>query len=152
MPIKQLSLFVENQPGSLSKVCQVLKENRINISTLSLADTREYGILRLLIQEHERARDVLEKAGYVVKVTDVLALTVPDHPGGLADTLAILDKHALSVLQILSFAGVSVEYMYAFTYGRSNKAIIVFRFENPEKAIAMLKDEPIELVRAEELF
>ena len=141
MPIKQLSLFVENQPGSLSKVCQVLKENRINISTLSLADTREYGILRLLIQEHERARDVLEKAGYVVKVTDVLALTVPDHPGGLADTLAILDKHALSV-----------EYMYAFTYGRSNKAIIVFRFENPEKAIAMLKDEPIDLVRAEELF
>ena len=141
MPIKQLSLFVENQPGSLSKVCQVLKENRINISTLSLADTREYGILRLLIQEHERARDVLEKAGYVVKVTDVLALTVPDHPGGLADTLAILDKHALSV-----------EYMYAFTYGRSNKAIIVFRFENPEKAIAMLKDEPFELVRAEDLF
>ena len=141
MPIKQLSLFVENQPGSLSKVCQVLKENRINISTLSLADTREYGILRLLIQEYERARDVLEKAGYVVKVTDVLALTVPDHPGGLADTLVILDKHALSV-----------EYMYAFTYGRSNKAIIVFRFENPEKAIAMLKDEPIELVRAEELF
>ena len=141
MPIKQLSLFVENQPGSLSKVCQVLKENRINISTLSLADTREYGILRLLIQEHDRARVVLEKAGYVVKVTDVLALTVPDQPGGLADTLAILDKHALSV-----------EYMYAFTYGRSNKAIIVFRFENPEKAIAMLKDEPIELVRAEELF
>lgn len=141
MPIKQLSLFVENQPGSLSKVCQVLKENRINISTLSLADTREYGILRLLIQEHDRARVVLEKAGYVVKVTDVLALTVPDHPGGLADTLAILDKHALSV-----------EYMYAFTYGRSNKAIIVFRFENPEKAVELLKNEPIELVRAEELF
>ena len=141
MMIKQLSLFVENQPGSLSKVCQVLKENRINISTLSLADTREYGILRLLIQEHDRARVVLEKAGYVVKVTDVLALTVPDHPGGLADTLAILDKHALSV-----------EYMYAFTYGRSNKAIIVFRFENPDKAVEQLKDEPIELVRAEELF
>ena len=141
MPIKQLSLFVENQPGSLSKVCQVLKENRINISTLSLADTREYGILRLLIQEHDRARVVLEKAGYVVKVTDVLALTVPDHPGGLADTLAILDKHALSA-----------EYMYAFTYGRSNKAIIVFRFENPDKAVEQLKDEPIELVRAEELF
>lgn len=141
MPIKQLSLFVENQPGSLSKVCQVLKENRINISTLSLADTREYGILRLLIQEHDRARVVLEKAGYVVKVTDVLALTVPDHPGGLADTLAILDKHALSV-----------EYMYAFTYGRSNKAIIVFRFENPDKAVEQFKDEPIELVRAEELF
>lgn len=141
MPIKQLSLFVENRPGSLSKVCQVLKENKINISTLSLADTREYGILRLLIQEHERARTVLEKAGYVVKETDVLALTVPDHPGGLADTLAILDKHALSV-----------EYMYAFTYGRSNKAIIVFRFENPEKAVELLKDESIELVRAEELF
>ena len=141
MMIKQLSLFVENRPGALSAVCQVLKNNRINIRTLSLADTQQFGILRLLVKEYEKAKEALEAAGLVVKVTDVLALTVPDHPGGLADILTIFDKHKLSV-----------EYMYAFTFGRGEKAVIVFRFENPEKAIEGLRGEPIELVRAEELF
>ena len=82
MMIKQLSLFVENRPGALSAVCQVLKNNRINIRTLSLADTQQFGILRLLVKEYEKAKEALEAAGLVVKVTDVLALTVPDHPGG----------------------------------------------------------------------
>ena len=141
MMIKQLSLFVENRPGALSAVCQVLKNNRINIRTLSLADTQQFGILRLLVKEYEKAKEALDAAGLVVKVTDVLALTVPDHPGGLADILTIFDKHKLSV-----------EYMYAFTFGRGEKAVIVFRFENPEKAIEELRGEPIELVRAEELF
>ena len=141
MPIKQLSLFVENRPGSLDAVCQVLKKHNLSIRTLSLADTQQFGILRLLVREHEEARRVLEEAGFVVKITDVLALTVPDCPGGLADILTILDRH-----------GLSVEYMYAFTFGRGEKAVIVFRFENPEKAIEELRGEPIELVRAEELF
>ncbi len=141
MPIKQLSLFVENRPGSLSAVCKVLKEHNFNIRTLSLADTQQFGILRLLIKEYEGAKQALESAGFIVKVTDVLALTVPDYPGGLADILAILDKHNLSV-----------EYMYAFTFGREDRAVIVFRFEDPEHAIAELRDEPIEMVRAEELF
>ena len=141
MPIKQLSLFVENRPGSLSAVCKVLKENNLSIRTLSLADTQQFGILRLLLAEHEQAREALEKAGFIVKVTDVLALEVPDRPGGLADILAILDRHQLSV-----------EDMYAFTFGMDDKAVIVFRFEDPLHAIELLKDEPIKLVKASELF
>ncbi len=141
MPIKQLSLFVENRPASLTTVCRVLKENQLDIKTLSLADTQQFGILRLLIKEYDVAKAKLEAAGFVVKLTDVLALTVPDRPGGLAEILEILDKHNLSV-----------EYLYAFTFGREGKAIIVFRFENPELALAELKSEPIEFVRSEELF
>ena len=141
MPIKQLSLFVENRPGSLTTVCRVLKENRLDIKTLSLADTQQFGILRLLIKEYDVAKAKLEAAGFVVKLTDVLALTVPDRPGGLAEILESLDKHNLSV-----------EYLYAFTFGREGKAIIVFRFENPELALSELKSEPIEFVRSEELF
>ena len=141
MPIQQLSLFVENRPGSLSAVCKVLKENNLSIRTLSLADTQQFGILRLLLKEHGQAKAALEKAGFVVKTTEVLALEVPDRPGGLADILEILDRHNLSV-----------EYMYAFTFGVNDKAIIVFRFEDPERAIAELKNEPIKLIRAEDLY
>ena len=141
MQIKQLSLFVENRPGSLSAVCQVLKEHNLSIRTLSLADTRQFGILRLLIKEYETAKKVLEEAGFIVKVTDVLALTVGDRPGGLADILTILDRHNLSV-----------EYMYAFTFGRENKAVLVFRFDDPEHAQRELAGEPIEMVTFEELF
>lgn len=141
MPIQQLSLFVENRPGSLSAVCKVLKENNLSIRTLSLADTREFGILRLLLKEHDLAKVALEKAGFVVKMTEVLALEVADRPGGLADILEILDRHNLSV-----------EYMYAFTFGKNDKAIIVFRFEDPARAIAELKNEPIKLIRAADLY
>jgi len=141
MRIKQLSLFLENRNGSVNAVCQVLKQNNINIKTLSLADTQQFGILRLLVQNPEECKSILEKSGFVVKVTEVLALLVPDHPGGLADILAILDRHQLSI-----------EYMYAFTFGREDQAVIVFRFENPELAVKELKHEPITILRAEELF
>lgn len=141
MLIKQLSLFVENKPGSLNAVCQVLKQNELSIRTLSLADTQQFGILRLLVKEYEKARDVLEKAGFLVKVTDVLALPVSDRPGGLADILDILDRHQLSV-----------EYMYAFTFGREGEAVIVFRFENPEVALKALAEAGVCAVCDFELF
>ena len=141
MMIKQLSLFVENRPGALSAVCQVLKNNRINIRTLSLADTQQFGILRLLVREWEAARDALEKAGFIVKVTDVLALPVADRPGGLADLLAVLDRHQLSV-----------EYMYAFTFGHQDTAVMVFRFENPAQTLEILKAEKVDVIEAVELF
>ncbi len=141
MLIQQLSLFLENRPGTLNAVCQVLKKNKINLRTLSLADTQQFGILRILVKEHEAAKAALEKAGFIVKVTEVLALTVPDHPGGLADILDVLDKHSLPV-----------EYMYAFTFGREEKAVIVFRFENPARAVELLRNEPVELVKSSELF
>ena len=141
MLIKQLSLFVENRPGSLNAVCQVLVKNNINIRTLSLADTQQFGILRLLVKDHEKARVALEQAGFIVKSTDVLALPVADRPGGLAEILDALDRNRLSV-----------EYMYAFTFGRDDKAVMVFRFEEPEKALAALKQAGIGAVSELELF
>ena len=138
---KQLPLFVENQPGSLNAVCQVLKDHQINIRTLSLADTQQFGILRLLVKEHEKARAALEAAGFIVKSTDVLALPVSDRPGGLADILNVLDRNQMSV-----------EYMYAFTFGRSESAVMVFRFEEPEKALQVLTEAGVPAVSEIELF
>ncbi|MBQ9501056.1 MAG: hypothetical protein IJU70_02750 [Lentisphaeria bacterium] len=139
--IKQLSLFVENTPGSISKVCRVLKDNNLSISTLSLADTSEFGILRLLIKEYDAAAKVLTAAGFVVKSADVLALTVPNRAGGLSEIFDILDRHDLSV-----------EYMYAFTAGNADKAVIVFRFEDPALALEKIAGEKVELIGPEELF
>ena len=141
MLVKQLSLFIENRPGALSSVCKVLKENDLNIRTLSLADTQKFGILRLLLPEHAKAREVLEKAGFVVNEADVLAIKVPDYAGGLADLLSIIDKYELQV-----------EYMYAFAMGKENSAVNVFRFENPEDAIAKLEKESITIFTGKELF
>ncbi len=141
MLIKQLSLFIENKPGSLYPICKVLQDNNINIRTLSLADTAQFGILRLLVKEWEKARDVLSAAGFIVKVTDVIALPVEDHPGGLAELLQIVDKH-----------NISVEYMYAFTFGHENTAVMVFRFDDPEATLKCFKDEHIGAIESLELF
>ena len=139
--IQQLSLFVENAPGSISKVCKILKDNDLSIRTLSLADTSEFGILRLLIKESDAAAEILTKAGFVVKKAGVLALTVPHRAGGLSEIFDILDRNNLSV-----------EYMYAFTAGKADKAIIVFRFENPEAALTALSGSGVEIIGTSELF
>ena len=141
MRIKQLSLFVENKPGTLNKVCRVLKENDINICTLSLADTEQFGIMRLLIHDWENAKQVLENAGFVANVTEVLALPVEDHPGGLAYLLEILDEN-----------NINIEYMYAFSYGKGDKAIMVFRFENPDKALEALSNKDVDTIKNIDLF
>ncbi len=141
MRIKQLSLFIENKPGTLNEVCQVLKENDINICTLSLADTEQFGIMRLLIHDWENAKKILEDAGFVVNATEVLALPVGDHPGGLAYLLEILNENKINI-----------EYMYAFSYGKGDKAIMVFRFENPEKAIEVLANKNVDTIKTIDLF
>lgn len=125
----QLSLFLQNEAGSLNKACQVLAQNHINIITLSLADTREYGILRLLVEDQNKAQELLSQAGFVVKNTPVLIVPVSDRPGGLAAILAALDKQNINVL-----------YMYAFPAGQDGKAMMVFRLEDPEKAMQVLAD------------
>ena len=104
MKIKQLSVFLENKPGALSAPCRLLAKARINIQTCSLADTREFGILRLVVEDTDKARRLLERNGFAVKVTDVIALEVADQPGGLA---AILDA--------LEGTGINVEYAYSLT-------------------------------------
>lgn len=126
---RQLSLFLQNEAGSLNKACQVLAQNNINIITLSLADTREYGILRLLVQDQSKAQELLTQAGFVVKDTPVLVVPVADQPGGLAAILAALNQENVNVL-----------YMYAFPSGKDGKALMVFRFEEPEKALTVLEN------------
>ncbi|QSH42307.1 ACT domain-containing protein [Lentisphaerota bacterium ZTH] len=141
MKIKQLSLFIENKSGSLNAVCQILKQHNINIRTLSLADTEQFGIMRLLIKEWQKAKNVLEESGVVVKVTEVLALPVADRPGGLAEILSVLDRNR-----------VNVEYMYAFTYGQKDSAIMVFRFEDPDRALEILEKENIDVISGIDLL
>ena len=141
MKIKQLSIFLENRPGRLSAPCEALAKANINILTMSLADTRQFGILRLIIREWEKAKQVLEEAGCVVNVTEVVAIEVADRPGGLAEILRIIEK-----------AEINVEYTYAFTFGRGNKAILIFRFEDPDAAIETLQKQGVNVVASVELY
>ena len=127
MKLKQLSLFLENRPGALSRPVQLLARAKLNIITLSLADAQQFGILRLIMQDWEGAKALLEKEGFVVKVTDMLAIEVADRPGGLAEVLGIVEK-----------CGINVEYMYAFTFGREDRAVLIFRFDRPDAAIERL--------------
>jgi hypothetical protein len=127
MKIPQLSVFVENKPGHLIVPCRLLAEAGISIVTLSLADTQKFGVLRLIVRQWQRAKEVLEAGGLVVNVTEVLAIEVPDRPGGLAE-----------LLDVFEHAGINVEYMYAFTARMGNCAVMVLRFDNLDAAIAAL--------------
>jgi hypothetical protein len=135
MKIHQLSIFAENKPGRLLAACEVLAAAGVSIRTLCLADTQQYGILRLIVHDWEHAHELLKAAGFVVKVTEVVAVEVPDRPGGLAEVLRAIQR-----------AGINVEYMYAFTEKRGDKAMLVFRFENVDVAIGALKDSGVNLI------
>ncbi len=141
MKIQQLSLFLENKPGHLRAICQTLADAGINIVTLSLADTQQFGILRLIIDEWRRAKQILESNGFVVAVNEVVATEVEDRPGGMAE-----------ILDVIQSAGVNIEYMYAFTFRRGNKAVLVFRFDNPDKAVAELQAKGKNVLDSVELF
>ena len=141
MKSPQLSLFLENRPGQLRSPCRLLADAGINIVTLSLADTDKYGILRLIVRDWQKAKDVLEKAGCVVKMTEVVAIEVTDRPGGLADILDVMDE-----------AKVNVEYMYAFAFGRGDRAVLVFRLDKPDESIRVLQAKGISFVGQVELF
>ena len=141
MKLQQLSLFLENRPGRLGAPLEAIAAAGINLMTLSLADTAQFGILRLIVREWEQARQVLERAGWVVNLTEVVAVDVLDRPGGLAEALKVLES-----------AGLNIEYMYAFSLRRGDHAILIFRFEDPDQAIAVLKAANLHVVDAEELF
>jgi hypothetical protein len=135
MKIHQLSVFVENSPGHLRAPCQTLADAGISLETLSLADTKQYGILRLIIRDWQRAKAILDAAGFVTNVVEVLAIEVSDRPGGLADVLRVIEQ-----------AGVNVEYMYAFTEKRDDKAVLIFRFDDADAAVEALKHSDVNLV------
>ena len=141
MKIHQLSLFLENKPGQLRPPCQALAQAGVNIVTLSMADTEQFGILRLIVRDWQKAKTVLEKAGGVVKVTEVLALEVADQPGGLDGILEVVDR-----------SGLNIEYMYAFAGKHGNQAVLVFRFSDPDRALAALQAAKINPVSTFDLF
>jgi len=128
MRIRQISIFLENRPGQLSAICRDLAAADINIATLSLADTSDFGIVRMIVDDHEKAKAVLTEHGHAVNVREVVAVCVPDRPGGMAEVMSVLEK-----------SGANVEYSYAFAFHRGEKAVLVFRFSDndvAEKALA----------------
>ncbi|MDX9973093.1 MAG: amino acid-binding protein [FCB group bacterium] len=141
MKLKQLSLFIENRPGHMTTPFQALLDSGVNILTLSLADTQQFGILRLIVNDWEAGKKALEAAGCVVNVTEVVAIEVEDRPGGLYEILSLIDKDKINV-----------EYMYAFTFGRNGKAALIFRFEDPDQAIRLLQENGINVIGSVDLY
>jgi hypothetical protein len=141
MKVEQISVFLENKAGRLAEVTRTLGDAGINIRALSLADTTDFGILRLIVDDYQRAREVLKDKGFTVGKTEVVAVEVPDRPGGLA-----------LVLQVLAQAGINVEYMYAFVQHSGKNAVIIFRFDNLEEAIKLLQKEGIHIYKGEEVY
>jgi hypothetical protein len=140
MKIHQLSLFLENSPGKAVEPCRLLARAGVNIRTLTIADTQQFGILRLIVSDWEKGRELLQQAGYVVNVTEVVAVEVDDRPGGLAGLLETLEP-----------SGVNIEYMYAFTFGREGRAIMIFRFNLPDVAIEHLRAAGVNVLSELEL-
>jgi hypothetical protein len=141
MKIRQLSVFLENRPGRLAALCRTLAEAKVNLTTLTLAETGEFGLLRLVTPDADQARDVVERAGYAATVTEVVALQVPDRPGGLASVLQILETH-----------NISVEYMYAFAMRAGADAVMIFRFDSMDRAIAALQAAGVNVFKPVDLF
>jgi len=129
MKVEQISIFLENKPGGLSSVTKALRDANINIRALSLADTSDFGILRLIVDNVVKAKEVLNNSGFAVGKTHVVAVEVPDRPGGL-----------YSILDLLTGKGVNVEYMYAFVERSGENAVIIFRFDATDEAITVLQN------------
>lgn len=135
MRVKQISVFIENRSGRLRDVAEALGGSGINIRALSLADTSDFGILRLIVDKPDETLDVLRKAHFTLSETDVIAVEVRDKPGGLSEVLAVLGN-----------AGINVEYMYAFVEKSSGNAVMIFRIEDIDKAVKTLTANKIVLL------
>ncbi len=141
MLIKQLSVFIENKPGRLAAILEELGKNNIDISALSLADTSEYGILRLIVSNPDEAAEVLKKSGVVVKLTNVLALAIDDTPGGLSRILSVFVQNSINV-----------DYMYAFVGKVTSKALTVIKVSDPELAEKALSALDISSVNPKDIY
>lgn len=135
MKIKQLSVFLENKRGRLYEALKALADESINIRALSIADTSEFGILRMIVTDPEKAKEILEKNEFTVKLTNVIAMAVKDKPGGLAESLKYLYD-----------ADINIEYIYAFVEKSGEKAVVVIRTENLDKTISLLQEKDIKLL------
>jgi len=141
MKVEQISIFLENKPGALESVMRLLKDANINIRSLSLADTSDFGILRLIVNDTNKALKVLNDNGLRVSRTSVVAVEVPDRPGGLHGILAVLAQH-----------GINVEYLYAFIEKSGENAVIIFRFDSPDDAVDVLLKNGFTVLPGERLY
>lgn len=141
MKVEQISIFIENKSGRLAEVTRILGDAGVNIRALSLADTSDFGILRLIVDRTDAAKAALKEQGFTVSKTEVVAVEVPDRPKGLYGILETLDR-----------ASVNVEYMYAFVERCGENAVIIFRFDNTEEAIRVLLDSGVTVLKGERIY
>ena len=140
MTIKQLSIFVENKAGTVAEITKKLADASVSIRALSVADTQEFGILRLIVDNVEKAKDALSESECVVSITKVIGVEIPDVAGGLSN-----------VLQLMSKSGINVEYLYAFITISGKHAYVVLRVEDNDKAIEILTKNGVKLVTQEDI-
>ena len=141
MQAEQISIFLENKAGRLSEVTGILWQNQVNIRALAVADTTDFGVLRLIVDDNAKAEQVLKNGGFTVRKTKVVAVEVADQPGGLH-----------SILEMLYKAGINVEYMYAFVRQSGDNAVMIFRFDQPEQAIDVLSQNGVTIVEGARLY
>jgi hypothetical protein len=141
MHVEQISVFLENKAGRLAEVAQVLSKAGVNIRALSLADTSDFGILRLIVDDNEKATAALREEGFTAARTDVVAVEVEDKPGGLS-----------TILDVLSRQNVNVEYMYAFVQHTGKDAIIIFRFDDIDRAVKLLRENNIRVLEGKTVY
>ena len=135
MAIKQLTVFIQNKKGTVVSVTDILSKSGINLRALSIAETQDFGILRLIVNDEKAAEKVLEENGYLIKVIDVVGVKIGDEPGKLTETLGVLDK-----------ANINIEYLYAFMARTEKHAYVVLRVEDNEIAEAVLKNAGIKII------
>ena len=141
MFVKQVSVFVENREGSISKVVSILGKNNINIRALSIADSTDYGILRLIVDDYSKAYNILKDNNYTIRITDVLGFAIPDKPNGLGDVLAILSKNEISIT-----------YIYSFIGHYKDQAITIIQTNNLEEARMILLENSVKVIKNDELY
>lgn len=140
MFVKQISVFLENNKGSLSRLTRLLSKAGVDLIALSIADTENYGIMRCIVSDTDLGVKIMREAGYVARLTDVLAVSVPDKPGGLTN-----------VLTILNAADISVEYLYSFVRNSGSNALVIFRLNDNERGVRVLQEGDIELLTQEQV-
>lgn len=141
MKVEQISVFLENKSGRLAEVTRALGKAGINIRALSIADTSDFGILRVIVNDNDKAIRVLKDNDFTVSKTEVVAVEVSDKPGGLSDILDLLEKEK-----------VNVEYMYAFIERSSDNAVIIFRFDENDKAIKILSARGVTILDGKKVY
>jgi hypothetical protein len=135
MSIKQISIFLENRKGRLADVTRIMTESKINMRALSLADTADFGVLRIIVDDQEKCLRVLRENDFIAQEIDVIAVEVPDEPGGLYGILSLFDRH-----------DVNIEYMYAFVEKKMDRAAVIFKIDDHEKANRILRENDINVL------